>query len=59
MDLLHVLGGLAGLVEGDHHSMREQVSVRGLKTGCEILMLRGVDHEAVLTVVRQDHGDHH
>ena len=59
MDLLHVLGGLAGLVEGDHHSVREQVCVCGLETGCKILMLRGVDHEAVLAVVRQDHGDHH
>ena len=59
MDLLYVLGGLAGVVEGDHHSVREQVCVRGLEMGCKILMLRGVDHEAVLAVVRQDHGDHH
>ena len=59
MDLLHVLGGLAGLVEGDHHSVREQVCVRGLETGCKILMLRGVNHEAVLAVFREDHGDPH
>ena len=57
MGLLHLLGGPANLVRGQHDGLGMLVSVRGRDTGTKLLVLHHVNHGAVLAVVHQGHGD--